>query len=248
MPRQKAPPRYSLHKASGQAKTRIDGQDIYLGPYQSPGSLERFDDIHRQWLVNQSVDKFTITVDTLCVKYLVHVDKYYVKNGQPTSEPNNIRIALKYLIATKGPTIARAFGPLALQEVRQAMIDAKCVRTSINRMIGRVKRVFRWGVSQEILPPELLTGLDSVEGLQANRSDAEESEPVSTVEIAHVNAIKPYVTRQIWGMIQLQLHTASRPGEIRQMRPATLSNRARFGSTGPIRTRPSIWDMSASSS
>lgn len=216
-------PAYTLHKPSGQGRVRLDGRDHYLGEYNTPDSITLYNEMVNEWLAKKPVDKFTMTVAVLCVRYMKHVDAYYRKDGKPTSEPNNIRIALRYLIAKKGTTVARAFGPLALQEVRSAMIKAGCVRTSINRMIGRVKRAFRWGVSQEYFPAEMLLGLDSVDGLLEDRSEAEESEPVCSVETNHVDAIKPFVTRQVWGMIQLQLLSAARPGEIRTMRTCDIT-------------------------
>ena len=53
MPRQKKPGYWS-HKPSGQAYVRIDGKDHYLGPYGSPESRDRYDEIVREWTINQS--------------------------------------------------------------------------------------------------------------------------------------------------------------------------------------------------
>ena len=36
------PPKYSLHKPSGQAKVRYGGKDTYLGKYGSPESKEAY--------------------------------------------------------------------------------------------------------------------------------------------------------------------------------------------------------------
>ena len=38
-------PAYLLHKATGQARVRIDGKDCYLGVYGSPESRERYDEL-----------------------------------------------------------------------------------------------------------------------------------------------------------------------------------------------------------
>ena len=45
MPKQIRRPAYQLHKATGQAKVRIDGRDFYLGLYGSPESRERYDEL-----------------------------------------------------------------------------------------------------------------------------------------------------------------------------------------------------------
>ena len=62
-------PSYWLHKPSGQARVRIDGRDIYLGEYGSAESQERYDALVRDWLVRQSIERFTLTVDELCLKF-----------------------------------------------------------------------------------------------------------------------------------------------------------------------------------
>ncbi|MEZ5939772.1 MAG: hypothetical protein R3C18_00170 [Planctomycetaceae bacterium] len=49
---QRRVPKYALHKATGQARVRIDGKDIWLGKYGTPESMERYgiDDQHpRTW-------------------------------------------------------------------------------------------------------------------------------------------------------------------------------------------------------
>ena len=43
MPRRFTVPAYQLHRGSGQAKVRIQGKDIYLGPHGSPESRERYE-------------------------------------------------------------------------------------------------------------------------------------------------------------------------------------------------------------
>lgn len=89
-------------------------------------------------------------------------------------------------------------------------------------MVGRIKRVFKWGVAEELLKHETVAALDTVDGLRADRTDALESAPIAPVRMEEVNAVQPYVDRRIWAMIQLQLLTAARPGEVLIMRTCDL--------------------------
>ena len=50
-----------------------------------------------------------------------------------------------------------------------------------NQRIGRIRRVFRWAVEQELVPPSVYQGLLAVRGLQRGRSKARETEPVKRV-------------------------------------------------------------------
>ena len=45
----KRKPAYGLHKPSGQARVRIDGEDHYLGVYGTPESRDRYDDLIAEW-------------------------------------------------------------------------------------------------------------------------------------------------------------------------------------------------------
>ena len=59
---------------------------------------------------------------------------------------------------------AAEFGPKALAAVRQQMIDAGWCRTLINRRIDRVKRVFKWATSQELVPVTVYQSLRTLAG------------------------------------------------------------------------------------
>jgi hypothetical protein len=113
MPRRKKPG-YWHHKPSGQAYVRIDGKDQYLGPYGSAESRDRYDEVIHDWTLGQSADRHTITVDELCLRYFEHSKTHYRKNGQPTSEQDCIRSALRLLIKLFGRVRAVDFGPLKL--------------------------------------------------------------------------------------------------------------------------------------
>ena len=62
-----------------------------------------------------------------------------------------------YAGSTARPPSA-AFGPLALKAVREEMIRAGNCRSEINRRVGRIVRMFKWGVSEELVPPVGLRG------------------------------------------------------------------------------------------
>ena len=219
-PKGKRTPKYGCHKARGLARVRIDGEDIYLGDHGSPESLDEYRRLVLVWLQTNQLapQQRALQVDELVLRYLEHADRYYVKNGKPTNEPHNIRMAAKNLVRLYGVTFVRDFGPKALCSVRESFIASGYVRTSINRMVGRLKRIFKWGVGEEIVPVNVFHSLQAVAGLRRGRSDAAESEPVKPAPKASVTAIKSHVSRQVWAMVQLQLLTGMRPDEVLTMR------------------------------
>jgi len=212
-------PKYSLHKATGQARVRINGKSIYLGPHGSEESRRRYDEVVAEYMkgtLNVSFHK--LTINQLCIAFVKHAQTYYVKNGRITSEVSNIQTALRPLVKIHGKCLVSEFGPAKLKQVRELMVKNGIVRKSVNRGIGRIKRMFRWGVENEIVSTHVLAAINSVPGLRYGRSTAVEADPIKPVPDEHIKAIQSRVNRFVWGMIQLQLATGMRPGEVRLMR------------------------------
>lgn len=217
----KRKPAYTLHKSTGQARVRIDGKDHYLGLYGSPESYESYDDIISEWVLKQDVSGYTLTIDDLCLKFLDFAEGYYRrKDGSPTDTTRNLREALRYVIRDFGQQRVRQFGPLKLKAVREAMIrDGRC-RTNINRLIQSIRRVFKWGVEEELVPVRIYQELATVSGLRAGRSKAKESEPVRPVADSAINLTIPFLSPVVADMVRLQRFTGCRPGEVCMIRPS----------------------------
>ena len=94
-------------------------------------------------------------------------------------------------------------------------------------------RVFGWGVENELIPPSVHHGLKAVSSLKKGRSEARESEPVKPVLESFVEAVQPFVSRQVWAMIQLQRLTGMRPGEVCRIRTIDLDTSGKVWSYLP---------------
>lgn len=178
----------------------------------------RYDEAIGRWLAGQTADPYGITVDELAIRCFEHARQHYRRNGDETSEVTSIRSALRLLVKADGTTRVQDFGPLRLQSIRARMIEAGWRRKSIDQQIGRIRRMFKWGVSQELVPTDTLVALNSVAGLRAGRSSTIESAPVLPVSETAIDVVRPHVSRQIRAMIQLQRVTGMRPGEVMIMR------------------------------
>ena len=74
-----------------------------------------------------------------------------------------------------------------------------------------------------------------MEGLRRGRSLAPDPQPVHPVAEADIEAVKPYVSCQVWALVQLQLFTAARSGELVTLRPADLDGSGRIRTYKPDR-------------
>ena len=114
-------PKYRLRKPSGRGVVRLNGRDILLGTHGAPESKERYRQVIAEWLAKNRqlaarrefvAAPHTLSVAELLLAYLNHAASYYVKNGQPTREQNNIRDAMRSISPPYGifirPNLNRA--------------------------------------------------------------------------------------------------------------------------------------------
>jgi integrase len=86
-------------------------------------------------------------------------------------------------------------------------------------LVEEIKRVFKWGVSQELVPALVFQALATVPGLRKGRTDASEPQPIGPVATAVVDATLPHLPVVVRDMVRFQLLTGCRPGEVCILRP-----------------------------
>jgi integrase len=244
MPRPKSlKPAYCHHKSSGRAYVTLDGARVYLGTFGSQESQDKYDRLIGEWIARgrqcvsepQQRDASTLTVGQLLAAYWAWAKTYYVApahgpdgeplvkpDGSPLTEPagelTNYRHAMQPLKRLYGATRATEFGPLALRALVNEFVRIGWCRNHVNRQLGRIKAIFKWGVSQELIPPAVHQALITVPGLRAGKSSARETAPVRPVPLEQVEAVLPHVSTQVAAIIRLQLLTGARGGELLVMR------------------------------
>jgi hypothetical protein len=169
-------PSYRLHKQSGQAIVTLTNhfgtrRDVLLGKYDTPESRAEYRRVVMEWAVNDHrlpeppALAHEVSVNEILLAYWEHVQTYYrLMGGTPSTEVDNIRLALRPLKALYGHTPAAKFDSTALETVREQMIrDGRC-RNRINKDVARVKRLFKWSGSKKLLPSSIYQDLNTVEG------------------------------------------------------------------------------------
>lgn len=230
MPRPKnLVPAYLLHKPTGQARVRIAGRDYYLGPFGSEESRRRFGELVAQHASGRTIDPLarsgTTTIPTtiddpgpsvaeLWLAFLDHAEKYYVKNGRQTDEVKCFRSAMAHVIDLYGLLPVSEFGPSQLKAARNRMVAAGWSRKYINKSVCRVRHVFKWGIENEMVEPDTLARLVAVAALKAGKTTAVDHPERQAVPMADIDAVKARVKQQNRDLIDLQLLTGARPGEL----------------------------------
>jgi integrase len=249
-------PKLCWHKTLRKHYVRIEGECVYF-PRSWP--LEQCQREHLRILTEwQAAGRFRrpgeqlpgVSVDELAEAYRSrHVLTHYrLPDGTATSEQDCIRMALRPLLRLYGATHVSNFGPLALQAVRQAMTDGSWMaaaeraeaaqhgggqgwcRSVTNAHIGRIVRMFGWGVAQEMVPEGVWRALGAVLPLPAGRGHARERRPVLAPSPERIREVRAVLCRQLQALIDLQVLTGMRPGEVCALCPAEID-----------RTGASLW-------
>ena len=215
-------PGYLLHKPSGRARVRINGEYVYIGEFGSPESRQKYGELIADLASGRIIDPFAtrseqsqITIAELVLAYVKHAQTYYVKNGKVTDEFGCIKSALKPVVELYGTIPAADFGPKSLKAVRQHMVDGgkKC-RRYINMSVGRIRRAFRYAVENELIEPGVLQKLEAIPPLLAGRTEAKDHPTRRPVPVENINRVKGKVNQRTRDMIDLMLLTGARPGEL----------------------------------
>jgi len=157
---------YSLHRGSGQACVRIDGRVHYLGKYGSHESRVRHRNLVAAALAKRELVAAArpLSLGELCERFVLSKQ---AEHGVRSWQDIQARMVALAVCERFAGLEATAFGPKALQEVVASLLaEGKLTRGGINRRKQQVVAMFKWAVSEELVPPSAWHSLQSVPGLR----------------------------------------------------------------------------------
>lgn len=215
-------PAYLKHAASGRGYAVFNGKWHYFGPFDDPESKSAYLTLLSRWAQNgqQLLDDMPtgLSVNEAILAYVKFATEFY-RNRRRSHEINSrIARAMRPLRAAFGLTPAAAFGPKAIKAIRATLIGDGLSRKTINHVTAEIRRMFKWAASEELVPSAVWHGLTTVSGLRSGESAAPEPKKVLPVPDEHIAAIREYVSKPVWALIELQRLTGMRAGEAVIMR------------------------------
>ena len=211
------------HKGTGQGFVVLNEKFFYLGAWGEQETVEAYNLKITDWLAHgrrQPIPQHQITVAEVADQFHEFAMSYYRNpEGKLSTEVDNIRLSMRPVLQLYDVLPAAKFDSVALLLVRERMLAENLVRTNINKRINRIRLVFRWAASRKLVPPGIVADLLNVDGLPVGRQGSREGKQVHPAPQHLIEAVKPFVSPQVWAIIQLQLQTGARPGEILIMRP-----------------------------
>lgn len=236
MPRPKSSiPPLRHHKSTGRAVVYLDRKSVFLGKWDSTEARQRYAEIVSKITSGQPVAGMSSgattnahavrhSVAALCLRFKAEKLPAYAHAEQACFTG-----AMRILAELFGDTPTDEFGPIRLRAVRNAMVagDPHAIgrdgepkprkpwsRSFVNKQVKRLRHLFKWGVSWELVPGSVATALSTVESLAAGETEAAESRPRRAVPDADLQAVRPVLTERQRDIFDLLLLTGARPGEI----------------------------------
>lgn len=108
-------------------------------------------------------------------------------------------------------------------------------RTTVNDTVGRIRQLFRWAVSRELVPPDRVQALASLEPLMPGQTRAVERGPVMSVPDDVFEATVKRLPPVVADLVRVIRLTGCRPGEICRMRPQDIDMRGDVWTYTPAR-------------
>lgn len=247
------PPAYRQRKGYTQAIVTLTDavtkrrKDYWLGEYGSPESRQlyyrvladyealgrRLPDLPDAAPSAASAAAGGPDVDELALQYWRRVAREFLPK-----RCNAIKATLRLLRQMDGSTAVAGYGPKRLRLLREAMISGDPAatpprrpwsRTTVNDRVRIVVSVFRWGVTQEMVPPAVADALGMLEPLKRGRTRATEGKKVGPVPEFLLEATMQHLPSPVRAMVRLQLLTGARPGEIVGLRGRDIDRDGRTG-------------------
>ncbi|MBK9189252.1 MAG: tyrosine-type recombinase/integrase [Phycisphaerales bacterium] len=211
-------PKLGLHKVTGLRRARFNGRDIYFGREGDAEGNRRYKRMVAEFLANDGSlplgqsERKELSIKELMARYWIAAKR----SLQPDSlDP--IKRPLKVLRRLYGDTLVEQFGPSQLRALRIEMDRMKWSRNGINEATRRIRTVFGWGVGEELVEPSVHMRLRGVRALRSGEG-GRETKRVMPVAPELVEKTIPYLPHDVRAMVQLQMLTGARPGELRSLR------------------------------
>ncbi|MEM7516973.1 MAG: site-specific integrase [Planctomycetota bacterium] len=216
------------HKAKNRAYFQFRGKRYYCGPW---GSREA-EATYRRMLAEivlpamergeeplpeaPRVPTSDLLVEDLAADYMEHVRKRY---SAKSSQPQSIRLAVRALLSLYGPTHVVGFTPRALVALQVEMARSGLGVRTVNSRITMLVRMFRWGVSEELIPGSIWHALQAVEPLKPGQYGVKPPRKVKAATLEQVQAVIPHLpSRVLRTMVAVHWMTGMRSSELLSMR------------------------------
>jgi len=214
-------------------------RDYWLGEFNSRQSREHYHRVIAAWEAGArrlppldanapSPDGSASGRDDVTVVEIIHEYWLWAKGYYRPKHVQALHGALSLLRQFHGRSPATDFGPKKLRSLREEMIGGDGTerkpwsRKYINAQVQRIRHLFKWAAAREMVPATVYESLRTLEPLRRGKCEARETAKVMPVPDELLDAIRPHLSRPVRALVELQLLTGARPGELVGLRPCDI--------------------------
>jgi integrase len=165
--------------------------------------------------------KGPMTVASIAARYTAHAEE-----AMDYRDAHRASRAWSRASELYGTQPASSFGPKALKATRASWVDEGGLsRQYVNKLAASLRAGFRWAVAEELVAPDVLTALQTVEELRRGKTEAREAPKVKAAVAADVERTIKHLSPVVAAIVRLQMLTGMRPAEVIALRPQDLDRR-----------------------
>ncbi|MBQ7722160.1 MAG: tyrosine-type recombinase/integrase [Kiritimatiellae bacterium] len=160
-----------------------------------------------------------LTVNSLCDRYIEFSKRYYRNAlGEQTSTVASNAIDLRLFREFYGERYVADLEHHDMLVWRDALCKSGISRRSVNGRIATVKRMISWALDEDMIYAQSKAELTQMSPVRKYRTEARETEPVTSVPADCVEAVAASVAPSLGDMIRVGVLTGMRPEELCTMK------------------------------
>ena len=208
-----------LYRDRNQAISKYNGKRIYHGVWGTPEAEKSYRRFIAALTENRTLPLKTGVEGDVYIAELADafLDDHESRMGK--ADYLNFKYAVAYLVEMYGEVAVNEFSPKKLKAVRSLMVNAGTLcRKTVNNYISKVRRVFVWGVGEEVVQSTVSDALKAVKDLRKGEDGAFDHPEREAVPEYVIHLTLPFMPLTVAAMVQVQWLTGMRPSEIFRMR------------------------------
>lgn len=228
------PPYPRKKHASGQARIRVGGEDIYLGVFGSDASRKEYARLAAEFAQAPEGASLPRPSRLLLSELVLAWEESARLDGMEDHERAEVLRACTVMLRTCPDLRAADFRAPQLKATRKAMASGVWMddeerarrkkykqpvgwcRNQCNHMTNRLRSVFRWAESEGLVPGGTWHHLQALPRLP--KGQARETPRRKAAEEKNIFATIPFCSLLVQAMIKAQLYSGARPSETCEMR------------------------------
>ena len=197
-----------------------NGKRYYHGRWGSPEAAEsyrrfRIALLEGSPLLFQNGKTGDALISELAAGFIQHAES----RNMDKADVGHFKTTIGYLVEVYGGLSVNEFSPRKLKTVRNLMVKAGTLsRRMINKYVGKIRTIFKWGIEEEVVNPNVEHALRAVNALRKGEQGTFDKPPRKNVPDDVVERTLPFLSPTVSAMVQLQRMVGMRPSEIFRMR------------------------------